>query len=120
MMNAEVPDLPAQVLTDQCHLTLPSLAHWIEPAVDFLCRRAVLCGACEEPRIAKLTVALHEALTNAVIHGNLGISSTLKEDGNQAFAEALAQRSADMSLALRLVDVQMHYDGERCRWVITD
>jgi anti-sigma regulatory factor (Ser/Thr protein kinase) len=119
-MNVEAPDLSAQVLADQCHLTLPSLAHWIEPAVDFLCRRAVSAGVCTEPRVAKLTVALHEALTNAVIHGNLGISSTLKEDGNHAFAEALAQRSADASLARRRVDVQMDYDGQRCRWVITD
>ena len=42
----EQPDLPGQVVDERFRLQLPSLPHWIEAAADFLCRRAVLCGAC--------------------------------------------------------------------------
>ena len=119
-MNVDIPDLPAQVLADQCHLTVPSLPNWIEPAVEYLCGRAVQAGACQESRAPKLMLALHEGITNAVIHGNLAISSELKERGDHAFAQALAQRSADAAYSDRIVDVTMDYDGDRCRFVITD
>src|SRR5207249_1986778 len=68
----------------------------------------------------KLLIALHEAISNAIIHGNLELSSDLKEQGDSAFAEALAQRSADPALAGRKVDIVVDFDGEAYRWVITD
>jgi anti-sigma regulatory factor (Ser/Thr protein kinase) len=117
---ADVPDLSTLVQTEQCQVTLPSRVHWIEPAVEFLRQKAVLCGACHQARSPKLVVALHEAVTNAIIHGNLGLSSELKERGDNAFAQALAARSADSSYAEREVEILVDYDGERCRWIITD
>ncbi len=114
------PNLPSLVHLDQMHLRLPSRPDLIEPAVEYLKTRAVLCGACQESRAAKLTVALHEALSNAVVHGNLELSSDLKERGDDSFAQELAARAADPRLAGRSVDVAVDYDGARCRWVITD
>ncbi len=114
------PVLPAQVLSERTHLIIPSLPHWIEPTVEYLRHRAVLCGACTEARAGKLLVALMEALSNAVIHGNLQLGSELKERGDDSFARALAERAADPLLAGRTVDIQVDYDGERCRWTITD
>lgn len=116
----EQPDLPGQVVDERFRLQLPSLPHWIEAAADFLCRRAVLCGACGETRGGKLLVALHEALANAVIHGNLGVPSSLKERGDDSFARALAERAADPAYSDRFVDIAVDYDGRRCRWTIHD
>jgi anti-sigma regulatory factor (Ser/Thr protein kinase) len=118
--GGNAPNLPTQVLADRLHLSIPSLPGWIEPTVDYLRQRALLMGVCTEGRAGKLMVALHEALSNAVIHGNLGLSSELKEHDDDAFAEALAARAADAELASRPVDVVVDYDGEACRWVITD
>lgn len=116
----DAPNLPAYVFAEQTHLRLPSRPDWIEPAVDYLRTRAVLCGACHEPRAGKLMVALHEAISNAIVHGNLELSSELKERGDDSFARELAARAADPVLSAREVDVAIDYDGDRCRWLITD
>jgi anti-sigma regulatory factor (Ser/Thr protein kinase) len=114
------PDLPALVQAEQTLVRLPSRPHWIEPTVEYLRQKAILCGACEESRSSKLLLALQEALANAVIHGNLELSSELKERDDSSFAEALAQRAADPTLSSRLVEVLVEYDGRRCCWIITD
>jgi anti-sigma regulatory factor (Ser/Thr protein kinase) len=108
------------VVTDLCHLRIPSLPEWVGPTVDYLVQRGRHCGAIHPEHDARLTMALHEALTNSVIHGNLGVSSDLKEQGDGAFARAVAARCADPAYAGRLVDVRASYDGEVARWVLTD
>jgi anti-sigma regulatory factor (Ser/Thr protein kinase) len=114
------PSLPAAVAGEQTHLQIPSQPEWIAPTVEYLKEKAILCGACHESRANKLVLALHEALTNSVVHGNLELSSALKERSDNAFAEALAQRAADPQYGLRPVDVHVQYDGQRCRWTLTD
>jgi anti-sigma regulatory factor (Ser/Thr protein kinase) len=114
------PHLPALVEHERTLLRLPSRPDWIEPAAEYLRHKAVLCGACLEANSGKLLVALHEALSNSVVHGNLEISSELKERGDSAFAEALAGRAADPKFADRTVEVVAVYDGTCCRWLLTD
>jgi anti-sigma regulatory factor (Ser/Thr protein kinase) len=114
------PSLPSAVAAEQTYLQIPSQPEWIAPAVEYLKDKAILCGACHEARANKLMLALHEALTNSVIHGNLELSSDLKEHSDNAFAEALAQRAADPYFGERTVEVRVDYDGERCHWTITD
>ena len=113
-------DRSNQVLSERTHLFIPSLPHWIGPTVDFLIQKATLSGACQETRSGKLMIALHEAITNAVLHGNLGLSSALKEQGDAAFAEAMAQRAADPLLAGRKVDIVVETSPQRSLWTITD
>ncbi len=116
----ETPVLTAHVRAERTHVVIPSLPHWIEPTVEFLRSRALLSGACQETRSGKLLIALHEAITNAIIHGNLEVTSDLKEQGNTAFAVALAQHASDPSLASRNVDIVVDYNGDVCHWIITD
>jgi len=118
--NPDRPDPPSLVHAEQTLVRLPSRPHWVESTVEYLRQKAILCGACQESRSAKLLLALQEALTNAVVHGNLELSSELKERDDNSFAQALASRAADPKLAGRLVDVLVDYDGRRCRWIITD
>lgn len=118
--QTDIPLLPAHIVAERSHVVIPSLPNWIEPTVEFLRRKAVLGGVCEETRSGKLLIALHEAISNAIIHGNLELSSDLKEQGDSAFAEALAQRSSDPLLASRKVDIVIEFDGDVYRWVITD
>jgi anti-sigma regulatory factor (Ser/Thr protein kinase) len=119
-MSLQSPSLPSVVASEQTYLQIPSQPEWIAPTVEYLKEKAVLCGACPESRANKLMLALHEALTNSVVHGNLELSSELKERSDNAFAEALAMRSADPHYGERLVEVGVDYDGERCRWTIAD
>jgi anti-sigma regulatory factor (Ser/Thr protein kinase) len=115
-----LPDLPSAVAAEHFCLRIPSRPEWIGPTVDYLKQRAILCGACHESRADSLGLALHEALTNSVVHGNLELSSDLKEQGDTVFAEALAARAADPAFGERIVDVETRYDGESCCWVLTD
>ena len=116
----DAPMLASRVVAERTHLVVPSLPNWIEPTVEYLRHKAVQCGACQPTRAGKLLVTLHEAITNAIVHGNLEISSELKEQGDSVFAEALARRSADADYSDRVVDIVVDFDGEKCRWVITD
>lgn len=114
------PSLPSAVAAEHSYLQIPSQPEWIAPTVEYLKDRAVLCGACHESRSDKLMLALHEALTNSIIHGNLELSSDLKERSDNVFAEALAERAADPRYATRPVEVHFDYDGERGHWTFTD
>src|SRR5262245_3156684 len=104
----ETPNLPLAVLAEQTRLQILSRPEWIEPTVDYLKHKALLCGACSESRIDRLLLALHEGLTNAVVHGNLEISSELKERDDHAFIETLAHRAADPNFHRRRVDITVH------------
>src|SRR5439155_18970974 len=95
MSANEGPDLPGYVVSEQMRLCLPSRPDWIEASAEYLRQKAVLAGACQESRSGKLLVALHEAISNAIVHGNLELSSQLKELGDNTFAEVLAQRTSD-------------------------
>jgi len=113
-------DLGALVTYEQCRMRLPSRPECIGMAAEYLCRRAVLCGACPEKRANKVTMSLHEAISNAIVHGNLELSSALKEQGDDAFAQALAKRAGDTRVNQRKVDVRFDYDGTQCRWTFRD
>jgi anti-sigma regulatory factor (Ser/Thr protein kinase) len=117
---ADIPNLLAAVQAEHVRLQLPSQPDWIQPAVEYLKQRAVLCGACLETQANKLLIGLHEALSNSVVHGNLEVSSELKERDDDSFLQALAERSADSAYASRQVDIEFDYDGARCRWTLTD
>src|SRR5687768_6490319 len=65
-------------------------------------------------------VALEEALLNAVIHGNLEVSSSLREADDDAFERLIAIRQADSRYNDRLVTVAMTADREQMAWRISD
>ena len=119
-MSLRAHDLPATVQLEQTIFQVPSLPDWIAPTIEFLKQKSLLSGACEESRAVKLTLALHEALTNSIIHGNLEVDSDLKEQEDNAFTRLLAQRAADPAYANRTVTIEVGYDGERCQWALTD
>src|SRR5260370_37162920 len=110
-MQATAPfNLSAALLGEQFRLQIPSALQLIEPTVEFLKDRALRSGVCEETRAQKLELALHEALTNSVVHGNLELSSNLKEEDNDAFARPLAEPRPDPAHNSRTVTIGGAYD----------
>ncbi len=67
----QTPSVAAAIAAEQTCLHIPSQPEWIAPTVEYLKNKAILCGACHESRANKLILALHEALTNSIVHGNL-------------------------------------------------
>lgn len=113
-------ELSTAVLAEQTQLRIPSNLDWIEPTAEYLKTRALLCGACVEAQSGRLFLALHEALSNSIVHGNLEVSSQLKEEDSALFARTLAERSADPAYASRTVHISVAYNGQRCQWTLTD
>jgi anti-sigma regulatory factor (Ser/Thr protein kinase) len=66
------------------------------------------------------SIALEEALLNAIIHGNLEVSSTLRERDDDEYARVIVARRADPRYDRRHVRVLMEADLLRARWIIRD
>jgi anti-sigma regulatory factor (Ser/Thr protein kinase) len=107
-------------MTERTRFRVPSHPDAVGPAVDYLVGQAVESGAVSERQTTRLLLALHEALNNAVVHGNLEVPSDLKERADDAFIRTVADRAADPRYASRSVEVETDFDGRRCQWAVTD
>lgn len=112
--------LAQSVLSDHLHLRIPSRPELIEKLAMRLVARARETGVCTEERECGLVTSLVEAITNAIVHGNLEIPSSLKEQPGNAFGRLLAERCSDPRYAERMVDIHVDDDGYRCTWTISD
>lgn len=101
------------------HLRILSRPEWVETIVLTLKKRAMESGACDVHTANRLVVALTEAITNAIVHGNFGLDSSLKEEPG-AFKRALDEKMDDLESVSRLVDIRMDFEPGRCVWTVTD
>ncbi len=65
----------------------PSLA---PPLIGFLEEHAARLLVCDRNELMRLGVALHEAILNAIHHGNLELDSELRQDGDEKAYRDLA------------------------------
>lgn len=85
--------------------------------VSGYCRRF---GIMDEQDLYRVAVALEEALLNAIIHGNLQVSSALRERSDDAFRRLIERRRRDPEFAARRVRLACDVDDECARIVIRD
>jgi anti-sigma regulatory factor (Ser/Thr protein kinase) len=52
----------------------------------------VRLGLCDETAMTRVCIALEEALLNAIFHGNLELSSDLRQDGEEAYYRLADER----------------------------
>ncbi len=66
-------------------------------------------------------LALTEAINNAVVHGNLGLGSELKESGDwEGFEQELKRRQADPALSARCLHIVVDIEPNQLQVVIED
>ncbi|HNW34657.1 MAG TPA: response regulator [Candidatus Ozemobacteraceae bacterium] len=70
-------------------------------------------------------LGLAELLTNAIQHGNLGITyheklKAFESEGDAGIERLIRDRTKDPAIAARKVNVDFYMDHERCEWTITD
>jgi YesN/AraC family two-component response regulator len=72
--------------------------------------------------VSMLRLGLAELITNAIEHGNLGITYDMKTDAMNAgdYEKIIERRRADPSYAARIVSVHAKIDGQSCEYTITD
>lgn len=121
-----MPDTPrlttveSRIINQSFTIEIPSEFEWINRTVSYLEHRARGIPWGDSININRVTLPLHEALTNAIVHGNLEVSSELKEEESDLFTETLAVRSTQSIYASRRVQIAVSFNAHRISWSITD
>ncbi len=97
-------DLP--FFTEQMQISIHSQPDMIPSVVAFLQDRLKLYCKLHKLNVRNIGLCLHEALVNAVIHGNLEIPSALKNDSPEEFERLLCERAVIPEYANRQVAIR--------------
>jgi len=92
----------------------------IEPLIALLMEDLGVMAGCDSAARMQSGVALTEALTNAVYHGNLEVSSDLRQEDERQFYALAAERRGLPPYRDRRVEVHARIDPTAARFVIQD
>ena len=104
----------------ECSFSLENDPDLIAPLVAHLQEVTARLEGMDETARMQLGVALHEGLLNAMYHGNLEISSDLREGGESAFLAAAEQRRRSSPYLDRRVHVKATLTPSQVVFVIRD
>ena len=104
----------------ECSFSLENDPDLIAPLVAHLQEGAAKLEGMDETARMQLGVALHEGLLNAMYHGNLEISSDLREAGESAFLAAAEERRRSSPHRDRRVYVKATMTPSEAVFVIRD
>jgi CheY-like chemotaxis protein len=93
-------------------LIAPIIGHLEEVLI-----RLKICDATERMRVG---VALQEALLNAMYHGNLEVSSELRQKDEKVFYDLLEERRHQPPFEDRHVHLEVKANGEQASYVVRD
>ncbi|MCP4400875.1 MAG: response regulator [bacterium] len=114
----QLQDLP--FFTEDIRISIHSQTHLIPSAGAFLQDRVKLYCKMHRIDVRNIGLCLHEAMVNAVIHGNLEISSSIKNKSPDEFESLLRRREADPHYAERLIDIRCRVTTEQLYFEIGD
>jgi CheY-like chemotaxis protein/anti-sigma regulatory factor (Ser/Thr protein kinase) len=77
-------------------------------------------GLCDDSDCIRTGVALGEALANALYHGNLGVSSELRETDDQAYRRLVAARREQSPYRDRKIQVTTRMTRDEAEFIIRD
>jgi CheY-like chemotaxis protein/anti-sigma regulatory factor (Ser/Thr protein kinase) len=100
------------VLDNDTALVAPLVGH-IEQDLERL-------KACEPSGLILVGVALHEALTNAILHGNLELDSAMRETDEKGYYRLAADRRTQPPYQDRRVHVRMEVVPQGTTFVVRD
>lgn len=92
----------------------------ITEMVSLIRRELDEIGFSDETARTRVTVAVQEALANALYHGNLEVSSDLRQGDEREFYEMAEQRRHTDPYRLRRIDVHTNVTPGEVRFVIQD
>lgn len=99
------------VLENDCQL--------LKPVLGFV-HESLECLGMDFTEITRVNIALQEALANAIFHGNLELSSQLREADESLFFQLAAERRQQAPYKNRRVFVQGELCREKISFVIRD
>jgi len=94
------------------------------PALITLFQETLLgIGICDQAESVRVNMAMEEALLNAVYHGNLEVSSKLRNDpeqGDEPYRKQIDERRRLSPYRERKVTVRAHFTTQEAKIVVTD
>jgi YesN/AraC family two-component response regulator len=110
----------SQIQDSSQSLTIPSDKEAARVVATSLTRDLVGLGLATPAERESVTLALHESILNAIIHGNLGVPSSLKNQDVRLFEELVEERRREPSYGGRVVKIESRADRTRAEFVIED
>jgi CheY-like chemotaxis protein/anti-sigma regulatory factor (Ser/Thr protein kinase) len=113
--------LPQSLAGSQFQFVLPNEEELIPGLVDFLQERIYYSNSdCDENRLMKVGIAVQEAVRNAMHHGNLEVSSELRQDSVAQYNAKVEKRLEESEYASRRVTVKAELVGQTFRCAVRD
>lgn len=104
----------------ETHYRLENDLALIAPLVGHLEHQLERMRICAPSGLVLVGVALHEALTNAILHGNLGLGSELREQDEKEYYRQIAERRTQQPWRDRRVFVRAALSEQEAVFVIRD
>ena len=92
----------------------------IGPLVTYLQEHVSRMGLCDETDRMRIGVALEEALTNAMYHGNLQVGSELREEDDRAYCALVETRRNQVPYKERRIHVRARLSRDEAVFVVRD
>jgi CheY-like chemotaxis protein len=115
---------PEQVLacleSTECRLVLPNDLDLVAPVVAYLRAELARLGASNPTLSMQVGVALDEAISNAIQHGNLEVSSRLRETSMKTYLDTIEERRRTPPYSARRTRVTTRIARDRAEFVVKD
>jgi CheY-like chemotaxis protein/anti-sigma regulatory factor (Ser/Thr protein kinase) len=108
------------LVQQELRFSFPTDRRMISAAVNTLQNYGVRFGLFSDRERTRVGVALEEAMLNAVIHGNLEVSSKLRDADDGSFERLIAMRVAQAPYRDRRVRVLARFSQNEARFIIRD
>jgi CheY-like chemotaxis protein/anti-sigma regulatory factor (Ser/Thr protein kinase) len=102
------------------HFLLENDPSLVPPLLGYLQENLTRMNLCDEIGKIRVSVALQEALINAIYHGNLEVSSSLRETDDKAYAELIEERRHQKPYRSRRVEVIARETPAEAIYIIRD
>lgn len=118
--NRSYNQLMNRLVSSECQFVLENNISLIASAVQYLQEAVTSLRICSDADRLRVGVALEEALLNAYYHGNLEVSSELREQDHQAYYDLAKERTEMSPFRERRIHVSATFSPEQAVYVIRD
>lgn len=112
--------LMAALVRNKCRFVLGTDRALLSSLVGYFQETTAYMGLCDESDRMRIGIALEEALVNAFYHGNLEVSSELRERDHNAYQALIDQRCLEEPYRSRRITIDAELSYERATFVIRD
>jgi len=92
----------------------------VRPLVAHLRDCLTPMGLCDEAERIRVATALHEALDNALFHGNLEMRSEQRQEGEEAYRNVASERAQQSPFRDRRIFVRARFSRSEAVFIIRD